>query len=144
MKSGPFRILAMPGSFMALFKEIIGSTKFKHIELSRMESLLEFDDGKQDLVLQIIEIYLHDTPQIIQSLFQNSDINAIHKIAHDFKSMSANVGANNLATLLEKLEKSTGHSIPAGFDLQNTLLDIRISHEGVFSELERLRTMLKP
>lgn len=64
-------------------------------------------EGEPDILSRIISIYLEDTPNQMDNLYQalrNKDLREIRSIAHSLKSSSANLGAIALSALFKDLE----------------------------------------
>jgi len=64
-------------------------------------------NGAEDALREIIEMYLADTAEQLanlQTASNESDIEAIQRIAHQLKGSSANLGARRLADALARLE----------------------------------------
>ncbi|MBI5468975.1 MAG: response regulator [Deltaproteobacteria bacterium] len=64
-------------------------------------------EGERDILHRIIEKYLCNSPELIRSLREaakRGDASAIQRVAHSFKSSSANLGALSLAEMLRNLE----------------------------------------
>ncbi|HLA75762.1 MAG TPA: response regulator, partial [Gammaproteobacteria bacterium] len=64
-------------------------------------------EGTPDVVGELIDIYLADTPLLLQSLHEaipQGDAQALRRTAHSLKSVSANLGAKRLAALCKELE----------------------------------------
>jgi HPt (histidine-containing phosphotransfer) domain-containing protein len=69
-------------------------------------------EGMPDLVEKVINLYLQDTPHLIQAIQEavaQGDPLALKKAAHTLKSSSANLGAVTLAELCKTLEMM-GHA----------------------------------
>jgi len=65
-----------------------------------------------DVLEQIVDVYLEHAPNQLTTLaaaVETSDIKTQHRIAHNLKSSSANLGAHDLAALCQALETSTRH-----------------------------------
>lgn len=66
-------------------------------------------EGTEDILTQIIKLFLDDTPDQITRLNQaleSKDAGTVRNIAHSLKSSSANLGAMKLSELLKKLEEN--------------------------------------
>jgi signal transduction histidine kinase/DNA-binding response OmpR family regulator/HPt (histidine-containing phosphotransfer) domain-containing protein len=64
-------------------------------------------DGGDALVQKVIDAYVGDTPQHLQTLRRAIDADdpaSVRKVAHSLKSASANVGAQKLAQLCKEME----------------------------------------
>ena len=68
---------------------------------------LQLDDGP-NILAQVIDLYLHDTPaqlQTLQHALNDADAETVQRTAHSLKSSSANLGAIKLSKLCRELEK---------------------------------------
>jgi CheY-like chemotaxis protein len=78
------------------------------IDRSALDELRELEaSGNPDLVRRLIDLYLHDAPQLIEKLkkgVEAGDAKAIGEAAHTLKSTSANLGARELATVCAALQ----------------------------------------
>lgn len=105
---------------------------------SALERIRQIDaDGSQGLVRIVVTRYLAEAPATIESLkeaVQGNDAPRIQKLAHGFKSTSANVGAVSLAEFCKQMEAAgrTGETAPA--------TGLLVSIE---SEYARIRTTLE-
>jgi HPt (histidine-containing phosphotransfer) domain-containing protein len=66
-------------------------------------------NGKPELLARVINLYLLESPKLIQKLKQAagaSDATEIARTAHSLKSSSANVGAKVLSRYCEDIEAS--------------------------------------
>jgi len=66
------------------------------------------DDGDNDLITEIIGLYLEHTPKLLDMLTKGVEQKAAKDVchaAHSLKSQSANLGAEKLAKICFELEK---------------------------------------
>ena len=64
--------------------------------------------GAPDLLKKVIDIYLNDSPNLIESIKQSiasGDARTLEEAAHSLKSSSANIGASRVSELSKKLEQ---------------------------------------
>ena len=64
-------------------------------------------DGAPDMLAQIIQIYLNDTPKLLGQLNESiaaGDAPGVQRAAHSLKSSSANLGALQLSDFCKTLE----------------------------------------
>jgi PAS domain S-box-containing protein len=85
-----------------------GSSELKAVDAGVLEGLrkLQVEDGP-DIVSQLIDIYLSDTPPRLAALRQaiaEKDAFALFQAAHSLKSSSGNIGALTLAAICRELE----------------------------------------
>jgi HPt (histidine-containing phosphotransfer) domain-containing protein len=69
----------------------------------------ELGDGAEDIVRELIGVYLEDAPGLLRELRQALDVNdasILDRAAHTLKSSSATLGAKGLAALCLELERS--------------------------------------
>jgi signal transduction histidine kinase/DNA-binding response OmpR family regulator len=76
-------------------------------------------EGAQNILAQIILLYLDDTPQKLKELdhaLDQNDNEQILTIAHSLKSSSANVGAMNLSRIFKQFEEKGRNKTLSGND----------------------------
>ena len=77
------------------------------IDTQVLESLLDMLEGGQEVLAEIINCYLLESPKIvaaIQTSITNEDADNLDKTAHNLKSSSASLGAMNLYQLCLQIE----------------------------------------
>ncbi|MTV47416.1 response regulator [Heliobacillus mobilis] len=78
------------------------------IDTGLLESLRDLqEEGEPDIVADVIDIFLRDTPEKIQALHeaaQQQDIRVLTNLAHSIKSSSAGIGAVGLSACSKELE----------------------------------------
>ncbi len=82
--------------------------------------------GKSNLLKKIIDIYLKQTPDMINGIHEsivNGDVDELRDLAHSLKSSSANLGAGKMAEVCRKLEKIGQQGSTIGADILLTPLD---------------------
>jgi signal transduction histidine kinase/CheY-like chemotaxis protein/HPt (histidine-containing phosphotransfer) domain-containing protein len=88
------------------------------IDPAALERIREVDpDGRDGLARTVITCYLTDAPRTIESLRSavgTGDGGAIQKLAHGFKSSSANVGAVSLAARCKEMETAGRNNLLDG------------------------------
>lgn len=65
-------------------------------------------DGEPDLVTELIDLYLGEVPQLIDSIrkgLQNNDWKSARRAAHTLRGSSGNLGVLQLSYLAGKLER---------------------------------------
>lgn len=78
--------------------------KFKHIN---MDYLNEMSDGSQDLVRDLISMFIKQVPvfsEQLDNLYQCGDYISLGKLAHKIKSSVAMMGISELTTDMKTLE----------------------------------------
>lgn len=82
-------------------------------------------EGSEDILTQIINLYLEETPiQLtrLQQALDSKDAVTIRNIAHSLKSGSANLGARKLSELCKKMEeKGRNNSLEDSYELLHTI-----------------------
>ncbi|MBC9783112.1 response regulator [Heliobacterium chlorum] len=78
------------------------------IDTGLLESLRDLqEEGEPDIVADVIDIFLRDTPEKIQALHeaaQRQDVRAMTNLAHSIKSSSAGIGAVGLSACSKEME----------------------------------------
>lgn len=77
------------------------------IDPEAIKNLRELSPGDDDFLIEIIDIFLDDTPKRIaelESAHASQDIEVFGRAAHSIKGSSANLGALSLRGVAEKLE----------------------------------------
>ena len=78
------------------------------INVGKLEAISALDpDGNNELLNQILSLYLDNTVTLIQGLeaaWENGELETIQSISHTIKSSSSQVGADILAELCHKVE----------------------------------------
>lgn len=94
-------------------------------------------EGEPDIVVELIDLYLEDAPRKLTSMLAaaaGANELSLKRAAHGLKGSSASVGAGQVASLCQELERD--YSVDS-FERAGGLLD-RIGHE-----LERARRALE-
>ena len=78
------------------------------VDLARLNSLADAQgDGEPDLVVELIDLYLADTPRRVAAMraaLPNSDDRLLARGAHALKGSSSTLGASQVAESCEELE----------------------------------------
>jgi HPt (histidine-containing phosphotransfer) domain-containing protein len=64
-------------------------------------------EGEPDLIVELIDLYLAETPRlmsVMQGALAKEDERELRRAAHSLKGSSANLGANGMAALCDRLE----------------------------------------
>jgi CheY-like chemotaxis protein len=67
------------------------------------------DDNNQDLVKDLIQIFIDTSPEVIKNLkksLQEENFQALSRQAHSFKSTCNNIGATRMGSIAAQLEKA--------------------------------------
>jgi len=63
-------------------------------------------NGQDDMLREIVSLYLTETSRQIESLESEPDVDTVASIAHQLKGSSANLGARQLADAFSRLEET--------------------------------------
>lgn len=78
------------------------------LDAKKIRNLRELNEaGKPDFVTELATIFLTETPPLLENLehaVRTNDGETTKRLAHKWKGMSFNIGANTLAQVLQKLE----------------------------------------
>ncbi len=95
-------------------------------------------DDSDDILSQIVSIFLHDTPTQLEKLaeaLRSGDTKSVQAIAHSLKSGCANLGAMRLSDVFKYLETQAREGCPFGEDLRP---------ENIMAEFELVKEQLHP
>ncbi len=109
--------------------EVVDQTVFASLEDAQ-------EDGEPDLIIELIDLYLGDTPQWVKAIrvgVAQADAAAIKRAAHTLKGSSSTVGVCQVAEICKLLEQLNGQDIAGKGDTLVYLLE---------REFERARTAL--
>ena len=79
----------------------------KIIDLAVLQELKEIAGGESELLVEVIDCYLEDSPKLLDEMsqaIQQQQAILLQRSAHSMKSSSASVGASNLSELCKELE----------------------------------------
>ncbi len=78
------------------------------LNMEIVEELISLsDDGNPELLLELIDIFLSDTPTKLESIVQGAeaaDFHAMERAAHSLKGSSGNLGAQRLQESCEQMQ----------------------------------------
>jgi CheY-like chemotaxis protein len=97
----------------------------------------ELGGGAADVVAEIVETYLHDTPELIRQMreaVRAGDAAALDRAAHTLKSSSATVGAMTLSSRCRAIEEQARGGRVS--DLGDAVRSVEGEFERVRNELE--------
>jgi CheY-like chemotaxis protein/HPt (histidine-containing phosphotransfer) domain-containing protein len=102
--------------------------------------LADLGGGDQAIVVELIDIFLADTPQILTEMREGiatGGADAVHRAAHTLKSSSASLGAQSLAANCGELEMLAG----AGRldEATDYLRQIEIGYDHIKRSLQEIR-----
>ena len=110
-----------------------------HIHMVKIDELKELAGQDLGYVREIIEEYiLHGDKrcQLLLEAAEKRDFGKIKEVAHSFKSPSGYLGAQNLAMLLQKLERMAANEIEEEFP--ETLKAVQKEYEAARAELQKI------
>jgi histidine phosphotransfer protein HptB len=97
------------------------------IDTQVLESLLDMLESDQEVLAEIINCYLVESPKIVatmQTSVTNEDADTLYKAAHSLKSSSASLGAMNLYQLCLQLElKGKSGNLEGVLELMSQLIN---------------------
>ncbi|MBE9250180.1 Hpt domain-containing protein [Dolichospermum sp. LEGE 00240] len=97
------------------------------IDTQVLESLLDMLEGDQDVLAEIINCYLMESPKIIaaiQTSASQGDADNLGKTAHNLKSSSASLGAMDIHQLCLELEsKGKNGNLAGSLELVSQLIN---------------------
>lgn len=77
------------------------------LDRSVLEELREYSSKEQDLAVELIELFLEDSPKqllALQTALQNADRGEVEKRSHRLKGSAGSIGAMRLREICEGLE----------------------------------------
>ena len=86
--------------------------------------------GEPDLVVELIDLYLKDAPERIQSIqaaAARADAVAVKQAAHTLKGSSASLGFHQIAEIAEQLEQLDWRNSHSRFDALTELLQYKFA-----------------
>lgn len=87
-------------------------------------------EGEPDLVVELIDLYTEDAPRrlaAIRRAWAAGDLAALSWAAHGLKGSSASLGARQVATLCDKLERLSGTELLRGGEMLLTCLELEFA-----------------
>lgn len=128
-------------------EKLVKSTEHP-IDPDRIHSVIDasvlgqfLDDGKTELVIDLIKLYLENAPEQVNKLlqfFEKKQWQELRNQAHRLKSSNAYLGAINLAALFNELENSDDHYLQ-----QNTQLLVQQINQDSKAVLNTLKQQLE-
>jgi CheY-like chemotaxis protein/HPt (histidine-containing phosphotransfer) domain-containing protein len=107
------------------------------IDASILDALRELGDGSTDILGELVDVYLEDTPMLLTQLhtaLETSDAELLQRTAHTLKSSSASLGALRLSDLSRELE-ALGRSGALG-EAPATIAQVEVEYGRVKRALE--------
>ncbi len=114
------------------------------VDLSALEKLRDMRQGDSDLVLEVIELFLQETPDRLTALrdgLARSDFPLIARVAHTIRGSAGHVGAKALTALCARVEDKARQSTPfnSAFALSSIEEELERVREALVAESQRLR-----
>jgi len=115
--------------------------EFGNVEKEIMDKAKDWiEDYGEEFLVELIDVYLDDTPARLQQLRQaldGGDTETLTREAHTLKSSSANVGAMTLSTLARQVELAGRNGLTE--TLADDVVNLTAMFARVKSTLEALR-----
>lgn len=112
---------------------------FPAIDPEAINNLRELSPDDDAFIIEIIDIFLEDTPRRIAELetaLANQDAAVFERAAHSIKGSSANLGANSLRGVAEKLEHHSRTEGLAG--TEEMIAELKLRYGEAESELAKI------
>jgi len=77
------------------------------LDHSALEMIRSISDGSDDLLQQVVALFIESTPPLLQDIeagLSNNELDRLRVAAHTLKSSAANLGATNLCEMARRLE----------------------------------------
>jgi HPt (histidine-containing phosphotransfer) domain-containing protein len=112
------------------------------LDMSRIDELRKLgQEIGEDLLGDLLKMYLENTPQIIARIKEGIQANDAKKVelnAHTLKSSSANIGAKSLSLLAAQIELSAKGQIINDLGPQMEMVDTEA--KAIIAEVSKLKT----
>lgn len=96
-----------------------------------------------DLVVLYLRVAPEDLVNLRSAVYKN-DLILIHQLAHGFKSSSANLGAELLAEICQKLEDHTDpEARPSNVDVRSIFSELEVAYRLAERDLNIVHLLLK-
>jgi HPt (histidine-containing phosphotransfer) domain-containing protein len=104
------------------------------------ETILERLEGNQDLLSELVELFLIEAPELIEAMrtaLQGGDMRALEHSAHSMKGAAGNFSASSAVSAASQLEKDAkNHDLKAA---KESLATLELAIERLMPELAGLR-----
>jgi two-component system, sensor histidine kinase and response regulator len=119
-------------------------TRAPAVDPAALEKLRAMRQGDSDLVLEVIDLFLQETPDRLVSLrdgLARGDLPLISRIAHTIRGSAGHLGAKALAALCARVEDKARQGVPFNnaFALSSIEEEIGRVRDALLAEAERLR-----
>jgi len=77
------------------------------LDNSALEMIRSISDGSDDLLQQVVALFIESTPPLLQDIeagLSNNEMDRLRVAAHTLKSSAANLGASDLCEMARRLE----------------------------------------
>ncbi len=119
-------------------------TRAPAVDPAALEKLRAMRQGDSDLVLEVIDLFLQETPDRLVSLrdgLSRGDLPLISRVAHTIRGSAGHLGARALAALCARVEDKARQGVPFNnaFALSSIEEEIERVRDALAAEAERLR-----
>ncbi|MEP7124885.1 MAG: ATP-binding protein [Byssovorax sp.] len=119
-------------------------TRAPAVDPAALEKLRAMRQGDSDLVLEVIDLFLQETPDRLVSLrdgLTRGDLPLISRVAHTIRGSAGHLGAKALAALCARVEEKARQGVPFNnaFALSSIEEEIGRVRDALIAESERLR-----
>ena len=113
------------------------------VDPAALEQLRAMRQGDSDLLLEVIELFLQETPDRLAALrdgLNRSDLPMVLRVAHTIRGSAGHLGARTLTALCARVEEKIrqGKPINAAFTLASIEEEVDRVREALIAEAERL------
>jgi CheY-like chemotaxis protein len=120
-------------------------TRAPAVDPAALEKLRAMRQGDSDLVLEVIALFLQETPDRLVSLrdgLSRGDLPLISRVAHTIRGSAGHLGAKALAALCARVEDKARQGVPFNnaFALSSIEEEIGRVRDALIAESERLRS----
>jgi CheY-like chemotaxis protein len=114
------------------------------VDPAALEKLRAMRQGDSDLVLEVIDLFLQETPDRLVALrdgLSRGDLPLIARVAHTIRGSAGHLGAKGLVALCARVEDKARQGVPFNnaFALSSIEEEIERVREALLAESERLR-----
>jgi CheY-like chemotaxis protein len=115
------------------------------VDPAALEKLRAMRQGDSDLVLEVIDLFLQETPDRLIALrdgLSRGDLPLISRVAHTIRGSAGHLGAKALAALCARVEDKARQGVPFNnaFALSSIEEEIGRVRDALLAEAERLRS----
>ncbi|MEO5730875.1 MAG: Hpt domain-containing protein, partial [Byssovorax sp.] len=119
-------------------------TRAPAVDPAALEKLRAMRQGDSDLVLEVIDLFLQETPDRLTALrdgLSRGDFPLIARVAHTIRGSAGHIGAKALTALCARVEDKARQGTPfnSAFALSSIEEELERVREALVAEAERLR-----